>query len=298
MKNSNYITIKQYLNDMGINPVKDRGYYGLYCSPLREDANPSFKVDYNKNLWYDFGLNEGGSIVDLVMKLEQCSLAKALQRLDDNSFSFHRNVVSSNVPCEQEPAIQIRKVIALSHPALISYLQGRNINIEIAQHYCSEVHYAIAGNPYFAIGFQNNAGGWELRNIGFKGTASPNITTTNNNNDTVMVFEGFVDFLSYLSLKNNPSPIIDTAVLNSTSNTTKAIPFLQSHKTVHAFLDNDDSGRKAVEQLRKALPNSIVIDQSNLYRNHKDLNDYWRTKSHVKQPMRFPVKKKNLGRRM
>ena len=88
-----------------------------------------------------------------------------------------------------------------------------------------------------------------------------------------MVFEGFIDFLSYLSLKETPSPKIDTAVLNSVANLVKAIPFLQ-HKTVHAFLDNDEAGKRAIEQLRQSLPNSEVVDQSAFYRNHKDLNEY------------------------
>jgi hypothetical protein len=109
----------------------------------------------------------------------------------------------------------------------LDYLKERSINTDIAKRYCSEIHYSIAGKNYFAIGFPNDAGGGELRNWNFKGSISPkNITTYNNASDTVMVFEGFMDFLSYLSLKDNPSPTIDTAVLNSTANLFKAIPFL------------------------------------------------------------------------
>lgn len=33
-----------------------------------------------------------------------------------------------------------------------------------------------------------------------------------------MVFEGFMDFLSYLSLKQNASPTVDSAILNSIAN--------------------------------------------------------------------------------
>ena len=90
MKKSNYISIKQYLENKGIYPVKDRGYYGMYFSPLRNDRNPSLKVDYDKDLWYDFGADVGGSIVDLVMKLEDCSLANAFLRLE-SSFPFHKD---------------------------------------------------------------------------------------------------------------------------------------------------------------------------------------------------------------
>ena len=54
----------------------------------------------------------------------------------------------------------------------------------------------------FAVGFRNDAGGWELRSARFKGGSSPkHITTIDNRSDTVIAFEGFMDFLAYLSLK-------------------------------------------------------------------------------------------------
>ena len=124
-----------------------------------------------------------------------------------------------------------------------------------------------------------------------------------------MVFEGFMDFLSYLSLKGNPSPTIDTTILNSVANLKKAIPFLQSHRTVHAFLDNDEAGRESLASLRKSLSDLDVVDQSAFYRNHKDLNDYWQEKSKQKSQneennaafqirRHIPVKRKSTGPKM
>ena len=65
---ANSISIKDYLESLGILPVVDKLYYGMYHSPLRQDDTPSFKVDYGVNLWCDFGTGEGGSLIDLVMK--------------------------------------------------------------------------------------------------------------------------------------------------------------------------------------------------------------------------------------
>lgn len=190
----------------------------------------------------------------------------------------------------------------LTHPALLGYLTGRGIYPAIARTYCREVRYTIGGKEYFAIGFRNDAGGWELRNPRFKGSSTPkNITTLGNGSDTAMVFEGFIDFLSYLSLKGNrrqaesnracancrgakkkgeanPSPSIDSIVLNSVTNLQKAVPFLSRHRIIHAFLDNDDAGRKALARLEESLPSTEVIDQSVFYRDHKDLNEYWQEK--------------------
>ena len=280
MKKTYCVSIKQYLEYKGIYPAKNREYYGLYLSPFRDDSNPSLKVDYQKDLWYDFGANEGGSIVDLIMKMEGYSLAEALKKLDD-SFSFHWK--TSILPTKRESEIKIQNIVPLTHPALLGYLKERNVNINIAKRYCSEIHYCISSKKYFAIGFPNDSEGWELRNRDFKGCISPkNISTIDNDSDYVMVFEGFMDFLSYLSLKQSPSPTICTAVLNSTAIHSKAIPFLQSHKTVYVFLDNDESGRKTLNSLREQLVSCEVIDQSVFYRNYKDLNEYWQEKNKQK----------------
>ncbi len=133
--------------------------------------------------------------------------------------------------------------------------------------------------------------------------------TIQNDSDTVMVFEGFYGLLSYLSMKQNSFPTIDSVILNSVANLAKTIPFLQAHKTVHTFLDNDDAGRKSLANLREKLSGSEIIDQSAFYRNHKDLNEYWQEKSkqknqveETKAAVQFkrqipvePVKKKGRG---
>ena len=281
------ISIRTYLAAQGINPRWECGNRGMYLSPLRKERTASFSVSYDKNLWHDFGTGEGGSIIDLVARMEGCSEAEAARRL---AAGEHGTLV----PIHAEPLIvneltpsrlTILSDRELTHPALLGYLTGRGIDPTIARTYCREVRYTTGGKEYFAIGFRNDAGGWELRNPRFKGSSTPkNITTLDNGNDTAMVFEGFIDFLSYLSLKANPSPSIDSTVLNSVTNLPKAVPFLARHRIVHAFLDNDNAGRKALARLEESLPSSEVIDQSVFYRDHKDLNDYWQEKRNLATP--------------
>ena len=120
-----------------------------------------------------------------------------------------------------------------------------------------------------------------MRSEQFKGSASPKqITTIDNRSDTAVAFEGFMDFLSYLSMKRPDRLRIDAVVLNSVANLPKAILFLERHSTIHAFFDNDDAGRKATAELKRLCPNSTIINRSHLYREHKDLNEYWQAKQH------------------
>lgn len=233
-------------------------------------------MDYVQNLWYDFGLGEGGSIIDLVMRLERCDFAQALRLLGSDERTSMVVPVPSSVP-PTVPALRMLSDIPLRHPALVGYLSSRGIDPAIASACCREVHYAVGGRNYFAVGFRNDAGGWELRSERFKGCVSPkHITTINNRSDTVFAFEGFMDFLSYLSMEKQLQT--DAAVLNSVVNLPKAIPFLERHAMIHAFFDNDDAGRQAMAHLKRLCPNSTVVDQFYLYRSHKDLNEYWQTK--------------------
>lgn len=273
------LSIRDYLAQRGLHPTKDNPRYGFYLSPLREERTPSFKVDYMQNLWYDFGLGVGGSIIDLVMQLERCDFTRAVRLLGDGGRTAISVSASTSVS-PTVPALRILSDMPLRHPALAGYLSSRGIGSEIASTHCREVHYTVGGRAYFAIGFRNDAGGWELRSERFKGCASPKqITTIDNRSDTVVAFEGFIDFLSYLSMKRpDPLRIDAVVVLNSVANLPKAIPFLERHSTIQAFFDNDDAGRKATADLKRLCPNSTVIDRSNLYREHKDLNEYWQTK--------------------
>lgn len=286
------LSIRAYLAERGLHSTKDNPRYGLYLSPLRKEHTPSFKVDYVQNLWYDFGLGAGGSIIDLVMRLERCDFAQAVRLLGGGERTPMVVPVPLSVP-PTVPALRLLSDIPLRHPALVGYLSSRGIDPAIASACCQEVHYAVGERNYFAVGFRNDAGGWELRSERFKGCVSPkHITTIDNCSDAVVAFEGFMDFLSYLSMKPDEWPHIDAAVLNSVIHLLKAIPFLQRHATIHAFFDNDEAGRKATAELNRLCPNSTVIDRSHLYREHKDLNEYWQAKQ--SRPHIVPKRKRGM----
>ena len=282
------ISIRLFLARRGIQPKYERNGYGMYLSPLRDEHTPSFKVDYVQNLWYDFGLGEGGTLLTLVMRLERCDSREAIRRLQNGekwnagvSLSpdiYERPVAggaSSAVRPAAVPALRILSDAPLRHPALVGYLASRGIVPSVAAAFCREVRYEVNGRAFFAVGFRNDAGGWELRSERFKGGSSPkHITTFDNRSDTVIAFEGFMDFLAYLSLKHPERLRIDAAVLNSVVNLPKAVPFISRHPVIHAFFDNDEAGRKATADLIRLCPRSEVIDQRHFYRGHKDVNDY------------------------
>ena len=303
---NNRISIRAFLAQQGILPKYERNGYGMYLSPLREERTPSFKVDYVRNLWYDFGSGEGGTLRTLVMRMERCDSREAIRRLqngekrDAGSVSLSPGIYkrpavggsSSVMRPAAAPALRILSDAPLRHPALVGYLASRGIAQRIAAGYCREVRYEVNGRAFFAVGFRNDAGGWELRSERFKGGSSPkHITTIDNQSDTVIAFEGFMDFLAYFSLKYPERLRIDAAILNSVVNLPKAIPFLSRHPVIHAFFDNDEAGRKTTSDLIRLCPASEVIDQRHFYSGHKDVNDYLTAR--IKDRTQKPSTQKN-----
>ena len=289
---ANSISIKDYLESLGILPVVDKLYYGMYHSPLRQDDTPSLKVDYGVNLWCDFGTGEGGSLIDLVMKQYGCNAYGAISRLEQgyysgNTFSFQGKNITERNPAREErkrPAspIEIRKIQPLQNPALMRYLQERGISPGTAAPYVQEMYYRIGGKPYFALAFRNDSGGYELRNPRFKGSTSKDITHIRQQGEPrekCLVFEGFMDYLSFLTLRMKNCPTMpdldrqDYVILNSTANVPKAIDVLFPYKRIHCMLDNDEAGFRATQAI--ALEYSYrVRDFSDNYRGYSDLNDY------------------------
>ena len=279
--------IVEYLERKGIKPVRRTPAYALYRSPFREDTHPSFKVDTEKNLWIDYAEGKGGSIIDLCMRLEGCTLLEAIRILGQNAPDIthvprRESVQGSSKQESIRQAVStsgVRRLIEISDtlpPHLLKYLQeDRCINIEKAMPFLRCISYEVRGLHYQAIGFANQSGGYELRDNGiFKGTIAPKDITPifADRAEPVCIFEGFMDFLSFFSMKEEV--IHHCLVMNSVSNVAKAIRYLNDRHLTHirAFLDNDDAGKRATNDFIRA--GFKVEDMSVHYRNFKDLNEY------------------------
>ena len=173
-----------------------------------------------------------------------------------------------------EPKIEIVGAKTIQHPALLHYLDSRRIPLNIAREYCKEIDFSMHGKPYFAIGFNNNLGGFELRNAYLKGSSSPkSVTHLDNESDNIYVFEGFFNFLSGLSIHlTNSLPTPNFLILNSLGFLEKQRNLMENHREIHLYLDHDVAGVKATTNALTWSPK--YRDASSLYSNYKDLN-HW-----------------------
>lgn len=194
------IQICDFLASRGCEPISKKGNSWWYQSPLHSERTASFKVDISRNLWYDFGLGKGGNIIALAIELYNTQDVSEILRLMSQVSVIPIPLVVSTKTKENNSFEDV-EVKELTHTALLNYLMLRGINSTLAQSQCKEIHYTSNGKRYFAIGFRNDVGGYELRNPYFKGCIAPKAITTITNNDlTCHVFEGFMDYLSYLTL--------------------------------------------------------------------------------------------------
>ena len=209
-------------------------------------------------------------MIDLVTHLYSCSIKEALEKLASDTFSFPQHLPKIT----QATNYSILKIEKIRNKYLIAYLDERKINLDFARQFCCQVHYTFDHKKeYYAIGFKNDNGAYEVRNKFFKGClGTKTITTIINNSQVVSLFESWSDFLSYLTLKNKV-PDEDYIILNSTSLVKKVVDLAREYYKIKVFFDNDEAGDKATTFLLDNIKDKMT-DCRIHYKNYNDLNEY------------------------
>ena len=274
--------IEAVLSFYGKDTSHDRTYH--YFSPFREETNRSFHVNPRKNVWYDFGLAEGGGVLTLVTRLAGCEAEDAFDILAQMNTSFIPSYAyRSPSPARKEPERSIiidHKAMEFRRRGLLRYASDRGISKETLDRFCTQITYHSVYSPtlkHYAIGFANQAGGYVLRSNSVKKCSASGISIIKSDGqaEAVAVFEGFFDFLSWIEDQGIGDLPCDVCVLNSVSNLKRALEFLSAHKEIHLYLDNDRAGEDAAAQIECFCVNdeSRVVRMSHLFDEYKDYNE-------------------------
>ncbi|MEM6360856.1 MAG: toprim domain-containing protein [Bacteroidota bacterium] len=308
-KQAKLIDFPDLLAQMGYRPIRSTkgGRELWYSSPFRQEKDASFHTSFinGKWIWKDFG-DEGGNVIDFIMRHEGVPFRDALafirSRFQGPLLDYKRTVPKSEqqLPLSFKKAVvvgngnePIRELIFKSagpicHPAIKQYLQDkRRIPLSLAQKYLHQVSYRNVpkNRDFFAFGMQNNSGGYEIRaasdTYSFKSALIKRdislIPGREEGADTIAVFEGMTDFLSYLAWQDQDCLCEDAIILHSVSSLNKAVFAIEqgSYSIVRTYLDNDKTGHKATRQLQERLINVSVIPQNAFYASAKDVNEAW-----------------------
>ena len=269
--------LADFLARLGHEPVRRSGNELWYIAPYRGERTPSFRVNVAKQLWYDFGLGKGGDIFTLAGEfigsgdfMEQVKFIAGTSNMQIAEFDK-----PTYIPKQTEPAFEGVEAVPLLRSPLTDYLAERSIPYVVASRYCCRLNYCVRGKRYFAVGFPNVAGGYEIRSRFFKGCVPPKdvslVKAEGSPADVCSVFEGFMDFLSAVTLGVTGNA--DCLVLNSVANVEKAAGLLDGYGRIGCFLDRDEAGRRTLDALAKRY-GAHVADRSSLYGGCKDLNEY------------------------
>ena len=277
VKQAKEIPVEELLRRCGYEPTREHGETVWYRSPLREERTPSFKVNRARNLWIDFGDGRGGDVIDLAKLLYGCrDVSETLKALDREVGAGPRPMPVRREQAKAAPQAEteLLDVGPVRSRSLSHYLKSRGIDPTVVTDAVREVRYRRGGKEYFALGFPNDAGGYELRTAKFKGTlGAKEITVIPGDAERAAVFEGFFDLLTAVTL--NGGPLAETVVvLNSTALAGRAVEVLRERgvRRVDLYRDNDASGKKLLKTVAESLPEAKVVDRSTDYPNCIDLN--------------------------
>lgn len=290
---ANTIPIFDLLNNLNIKPAKTKGKSRIYFSPIRKkEKTPSFHVNTKTNEWYDHGMGIGGDCVAFVCKWleftgEDHTVSDALRWI--SNMSGQGNIIipihfpDETEQPEEDKQLVIKQVQPISEDALIDYLLSRGIPEKTGRKYLQEVitYHKKLKKHFFALGFKNETGSYELRNKFWKGcVGNKDITLIRGSQpkpEGIHIFEGFMDFLSII-VRNEGKPLRDDAIiLNSLSCLKQALELIKGYgyRIAYTWLDNDEAGQKAtqiLDEFFKTEKGLVHMPQGHLYQSCKDVN--------------------------
>ena len=152
------------------------------------------------------------------------SVSKSLARLDELLGIPAPPAPSRAVPPVPEPLpeTEVTHIGPVQSQSLLEYLKQRGIDRKRVAPFVKEIRYRRGERSYFSLGFASDSGGIELRSPSFKGTlGTKDMTVIQGDPHRVLVFEGFFDFLTAVTLCRG-CPDATVIVLNSVALKEKA----------------------------------------------------------------------------
>ncbi len=285
---ANELLLTELLSRMGYEPDRIKGKNYWYKSPFRQERTASFKLDIHTNKWYDFGEGAGGGTIDFAKYyLRTEDYKTALEWLGSNTLSpvAPKRANHKKVKTTMEINFKLIEITPLQKPTLYKYLSTRGIAKELGKTYLKQVSFGNAEKAFSGLGFENDAGGIEVRNSFYKGCFGKKSITTIcgklKKKNRALVFEGFMDFLSYQTMKKSHHQGDEYIVMNSLSSQQQLLDEIakETYQQVHLFLDNDAAGKKATKTIKSILEEEygddmVIKTWNHLYEKSKDLNEF------------------------
>ena len=272
---ANEVALTDIFEDRGVKCQKTSGKYKYYPAVWRSEKNASIAVDTSQNVWQDFGGSgaaKGGDPIRLIEVWDHKTAFDAAQYLLVHHFKKTTETAQTELKFENESTQKYLGDYPIDNIQLDYLVNVRKIRPETAMKWTRKVFYLLGQKKVFAVGFRNDKGGWELRTNKYKVTMGEKWYTTipgRNKRNHLIVFEGFIDYMSALDLHQADFFEADCVVLNSLAMADK-FDFTKYEK-VWLALDNDQAGDETTRHLMERHKN--MKDLRGDFLGYKDYNE-------------------------
>jgi hypothetical protein len=279
----NQVSLVDLLAKLGFQSLRPSGIELIYVSMIRHtDIIPSFSVNDKLGVWYDHGTGKGGNIIDFGLAFwKDLSFQEVLEKIvlvSNTELTLptrsNENRLRKRSPVKI-PHYEILEVKDLGNNSEITqYLQSRGV-WQAAQGRLKEIYYYVEDQKklrkhFFAAGWQNELGTWEVRNLYFKGCLGRKaMSFIQGGESKLSVFEGYLNYLSWSA--ENPFATDSVLVLNTTTLLPPVIRKAKEFTAISLFFNMDRIGHQASIDFIQICPQAV--DCSAAYIGHNDYND-------------------------
>jgi len=289
VESANTLALPEVLSKLGLEPVKTEGFDTWYHSPFSSSQPLSFRYSSLSNKWNDLELGLEGKVIDFVCwylrsQEESHSVADALRFLRNLYAEKLKNVAVEDFS-DRDSIYEVQTVMPIYHTLLVEYLHRRGFSLSLAQRYLKQVQVRNrkSGKSFYTLGLRNEDGGYAIRNEYIKANIAPKTITfirgTKQDIRRIHIFKDVFDFMSVLAYQKRKAFADDVIILNSYLFMQDAGAYIRNYgyEGVHTWLDNDDIGKQANENIAAFLQqekNTQHQPMNQLYAPQKDVNAF------------------------
>ena len=133
------LPLETFLQRLGYHPAMQKRNDLWYNAPYREERTPSFKVNTDRNVWFDFGLGRGGDIFTLAGELAGSTDFLTQAKYISEAVGGNFVPLPAPRPAKErasDPVFQEVEQRTLLYDVLKGYLSERGIPSEVAARHC------------------------------------------------------------------------------------------------------------------------------------------------------------------
>lgn len=266
------VSLSKLMARLGYKPTRSNGDEDLYLNVLRTGKiKPTFLVNTKLDVWYDRSNKKSGNLIDFGLAYwpglnsEQVS-QKIDQLFAANQPSTATSITSTNSRKRKAikiPFYHIQEVKPVGcNPEITTFLQSKNI-WEIAIGHLKEVYYYVVDEKrrrkdFFAAGWQNENGGWEVISKNFSGCLGrKGMTFIQGSKDSLVIFIDYISYLGWKYANKVPGPSI--LILNSQEYLTAAKKRAAKFQDVAVFFDKQYLDAELLSAIEGLNPQKIVV---------------------------------------